>query len=297
MKWFRVFSEIKDDPKMLELDYDQRWLWVCLLAMASESDERGTITYPGMRGLAASLRTNEERLVESLQAFATLQMIDADEGSITILHWDDRQYDKPSDVPEATRGRKSRSRARHAESRDGHATDTEADTDTDSEPDEPAAAPEDEAIDLSDDEREVVTAIRRVRGMGCITEREIALHLRSVLAARASPVSAAALKLDALNFEEYWQPRRATAPPNKRWVGWRKAVTNWFSRTTELPRPIASGPMQQRLGDSALDDRAERNRQQVAALNALDADAPPGETLAERTARRRAALQRMEAHA
>jgi len=29
MKWFRVYSEIKDDPKMLEMDDHQRWLWLC----------------------------------------------------------------------------------------------------------------------------------------------------------------------------------------------------------------------------------------------------------------------------
>ena len=43
MKWFRVYSEIKDDPKMLEMDDHQRWLWICLMSLANDSEQRGTI--------------------------------------------------------------------------------------------------------------------------------------------------------------------------------------------------------------------------------------------------------------
>lgn len=123
MKWFRVYSEIKDDPKILEMDDHQRWLWICLLAMASESTDRGTITNVRLRGLAASLRTDEARLLDTLQLLADLEMIDYDEDArmIAITHWDDRQYDKPSNSPSATRDRKRKSRESHADVTPCHA--------------------------------------------------------------------------------------------------------------------------------------------------------------------------------
>ena len=133
MKWFRVYSEIKDDPKMLELDFDQRWVWITLMAMASESGERGVIAYTRPRGLAASLRIEVDRLTETLGLLEELGMVTVEDGSIRLSHWDDRQYDKPSDTPEAARDRKRRSRARHAHVTPSHATDTDTDTDTDTE--------------------------------------------------------------------------------------------------------------------------------------------------------------------
>lgn len=139
MRWFRVYSEIKDDPKILELDDHQRWLWICLLAMASESSERGTLTGVRPRGLAAALRTDETRLADCIQALSDLEMIDYDPDAKTleICHWNDRQYDRPSDTPSATRDRKRKSRSSHADVTTSHAdvttshaTDTDSDSDT-----------------------------------------------------------------------------------------------------------------------------------------------------------------------
>jgi hypothetical protein len=132
MKWFRVYSEIKDDPKMLELDDHQRWLWICLMATANESAERGVIQNVRIRGLAAALRTDADRLSEAIALFVDLDMIEYDEQTytITLLHFTERQYDKPSDTPEQTRDRKARSRQSHADVTPSHATYTDTDTDT-----------------------------------------------------------------------------------------------------------------------------------------------------------------------
>ncbi len=137
MKWFRVYSEIKDDPKMLELDDHQRWLWICLLAMASEAEERGVIANVRLLGLAAALRTDEKRLSVTLDALADMDMLtyDAEQRTIRICHWTDRQYDKPSDTPPQTRDRQRASRQRHANVTPSHALDTDTDTDTDTDRD------------------------------------------------------------------------------------------------------------------------------------------------------------------
>ena len=101
MIWFKLHSEIRNDPKMYELDADQRWLFVCLLCVASESPQRGTITDVRLRGLAASLRTDETRLKTTLDTLKDLKIAeyDPDARTITILNWNRRQYDHPSDAP------------------------------------------------------------------------------------------------------------------------------------------------------------------------------------------------------
>jgi len=150
MIWFKLHSEIRNDPKMYELDADQRWLFVCLLCVASESPQRGTITDVRLRGLAASLRTDETRLKTTLDTLKDLKIAeyDPDARTITILNWNRRQYDHPSDAPRETAERKRKSRARHdnvtSASRVRHGTDSDTDSDSDTEVDteievEPAA--------------------------------------------------------------------------------------------------------------------------------------------------------------
>lgn len=119
MRWFRIYSEIKDDPKMLCLTDHQFRLWVGLLCMGSEGDDRGIIPPYPIVGLAASLRTTEAALTEALDLFASLDMIDRyEDGAIELSHFLERQYDNPSDQPERTRERKRRQRSRDTE--EGH---------------------------------------------------------------------------------------------------------------------------------------------------------------------------------
>jgi hypothetical protein len=137
MKWFRVYSEIKDDPKMLEMDDHQRWLWICLMSLANDSEQRGTILNVRLRGLASSLRTTEDKLRDALELYQELDMAEYDEDArtITLLNFIKRQYDKPSDEPEQTRERQRTSRQRHATVTPSHALYTDTDTDTETETD------------------------------------------------------------------------------------------------------------------------------------------------------------------
>lgn len=148
MKWFRVYSEIKDDPKMLEMDDHQRWLWICLMSLANDSELRGTILNVRLRGLASSLRTTEDKLREALELYQELDMAEYDEDArtITLLNFVKRQYDKPSDTPEQTRERQRMSRQRHADVTPSHAIYSDTDntnTQTKEDDDEGAGAPVD----------------------------------------------------------------------------------------------------------------------------------------------------------
>lgn len=149
LSWFRVYTEILDDMKLRSLTGDQKWDWVCLLALARESSEPGVVCGTA-EDAAWRLRRPLDEFEESLRLFEERGMVEVRPGRIIVTHFLARQYDKQSDRPDATRDRKRRSRANHAgvtlesrgghadqngESRPSHATDTDTDTDTDSDSD------------------------------------------------------------------------------------------------------------------------------------------------------------------
>lgn len=113
MKWFRLYAEIKDDPKMLELDDAQFRTWINLLAMASEADERGVIPAHRPRGLAAALHATVENMETAFALFAEIGMIERrEDGSLLLTNFMERQYDNPSDRPEKVAERKARLKER-----------------------------------------------------------------------------------------------------------------------------------------------------------------------------------------
>lgn len=109
--WFKLHHELPDDIKIRRFTPQEKWAWVVLLCLASKSTERGVIT------------ADDEDIAEYCE-FNTTQdwlyfrdkliskgMLEHDaSGNLHVLHWDDRQYEKPSDRPEATRERKRRQR-------------------------------------------------------------------------------------------------------------------------------------------------------------------------------------------
>ena len=113
MKWFRLYTEIKDDPKMLELDDHQFRVWINLLSMAGESEERGVIPAARPRGLAAALHTAPEDMETAFLLFTELGMVERrEDGSLLIVNFMERQYDNPSDHPEKVAERKTRMKER-----------------------------------------------------------------------------------------------------------------------------------------------------------------------------------------
>ena len=113
MKWFRLHTEIKDDPKMLELDDHQFRIWISVLSMAGEADERGVIPAYRPRGMAASLHTTIEKMEAAFLLFAELGMAERrEDGALLITNFIRRQYDNPSDHPEKIAARKARMKER-----------------------------------------------------------------------------------------------------------------------------------------------------------------------------------------
>jgi hypothetical protein len=136
LPWFRVYTEIVDDPKMARLTGGEFRTWIYLLALARQAEEPGVV-YMGIPALAWRLRLTEDQLRSDLATLEREGMVDLKEaGAVRVVKFIERQYGKPSDWPDATRDRKRRSRDIARRSRDGHATDSDIDSDTDSDSEE-----------------------------------------------------------------------------------------------------------------------------------------------------------------
>jgi len=142
MPWFRLYTEIRTDPKMQALSDLEFRAWLNILCLSAESKVRGVIcieeglAYP-VEGLARALFISIEELTSCFNKFQKLRMIDVDQdGIIAVIHFDDRQYEKPSDKPEEVlkRVRKHRVTKSNADvtqaKRQRNDTDTDTDTDT-----------------------------------------------------------------------------------------------------------------------------------------------------------------------
>jgi hypothetical protein len=135
-----------DDIKLRRFTPQEKWAWVVLLCLASKSGDRGTILADD-DDIAdyCEFNSTQDWLYYRDKLIAKGMLEITPNGSLSILHWSDRQYDNPSSKPEATRERKRRQRARQKDlspadvttmSRDvttSHATDTDTDTDPDPE--------------------------------------------------------------------------------------------------------------------------------------------------------------------
>ncbi len=157
MEWFRMYYEARTDKKLATLTDAEHRVWSDLLCFAAEqTGRRGTIPPMEVYLLAIECaRGDADLLAATIDRLVKLKIVTHDDdGTITFINFEKRQYDKPSDTPAATAQRKrdERERARRARdttdlteyvtpvSRDipaqsravtrSHATDTDTDTDT-----------------------------------------------------------------------------------------------------------------------------------------------------------------------
>jgi hypothetical protein len=116
MPWFKLYTEMRSDPKMDLLTDPQFRIWINLLCLAAESGDRGTVhigpgePYP-MATLAKALGTSTKVLTEAIAKFQKLKMIESDADGIRVTHFVERQHLKPSDEREAATERKRKQRA------------------------------------------------------------------------------------------------------------------------------------------------------------------------------------------
>ena len=113
MNWLRLWSEARNDRKLATLTDAEFRVWFNLLCMAGESRQRGTVLYDDLGLLALEVSGGDADLLSAtLAKCARLRIVTDDGAAVVFVNWGKRQYDKPSDSPEATRERKQRQRDR-----------------------------------------------------------------------------------------------------------------------------------------------------------------------------------------
>lgn len=92
MKWFRVYNEILDDPKVSKMDGETFKIFIFLLALASEQEKNGKICM-SVGDISWRIRIPKKRLLVSISYMENNGIIKTDsETSIILVNWEKRQF-------------------------------------------------------------------------------------------------------------------------------------------------------------------------------------------------------------
>lgn len=86
--WFRVYSELLDDPKFIKLGPDQRSALVMMWCVAADNGGR----LPALDDIAIKFRLSEARTKKLLDELKRNGFIDDDSNGSTPHNWNGRQY-------------------------------------------------------------------------------------------------------------------------------------------------------------------------------------------------------------
>jgi len=139
MPWLRLYSEIIDDKKIKRICRSSIYnkvtvigVWVCLLALASESEERGKLIISekipyNINDLSCETEMNEADLELLIQKFIEYEMLELDNGCWSIKNWDNRQF-KSDNVAERVAKHREKRKQEEAMERYSNVIDTDTDT-------------------------------------------------------------------------------------------------------------------------------------------------------------------------
>lgn len=136
-RWFRMYDEILDDPKVQKLPPEDFKAWVNLLCLASKNDGK----LPSTTDIAFALRVTEDAVTTLLDRLLSAGLIDVRSGGANGSHhaphgWQKRQYKSDTSVE---RVKRYRERHRNAtETADETPPEPEPETETEQSPQTPA---------------------------------------------------------------------------------------------------------------------------------------------------------------
>jgi hypothetical protein len=133
-RWFRMYDEIIDDPKVQRLPAGDFKSWVNLLCLASRHGGK----LPAIPDIAFALRESEEEVSTRLQRLRDAGLIERRNGGANGIHhaphaWEERQYKSDSSTDRVRRFRQR--------SRTTSETPPESEPETESESDQSPPAP------------------------------------------------------------------------------------------------------------------------------------------------------------
>lgn len=121
-RWFRMYTDVLDDPKVQKLPPPLFKTWVNLLCLAGRND--GVL--PSIEDIAFALRMDEATCTQQMDELVSRTLLDAGD-NLTPHNWAERQF--KSDTAENAAERKRKQRAREAKRVTSHdaATDVTED--------------------------------------------------------------------------------------------------------------------------------------------------------------------------
>jgi hypothetical protein len=118
-RWFRLYDELLDDPKVQRLPGEDFKAWVNILCLASRND--GAL--PALADISFALRTDEKKTAATLGRLVSAGLLDKEDDRFSPHGWNARQY--KSDV--------STERVKRFRKRSKTADETPPETDTETE--------------------------------------------------------------------------------------------------------------------------------------------------------------------
>lgn len=143
--WFRMYSDVINDPKVMRLPEAMRWHWVAVLCCSAKNGGR----VPPVADLAFLLRLDEERAAAVLRGLLAAGLLDEDAEGLAPHNWEGRQFKSDTSNDRVKRFRDRQRNATGNEERNVTAAVTEtapeqnrAEAETDTRADADAPRPE-----------------------------------------------------------------------------------------------------------------------------------------------------------
>jgi hypothetical protein len=94
MKWLRLYTDVKDDPKIRKMDLEEQAVFFLLLTLAAEEEKQGVIPLC-LEDIAWSLRVPLELTERVIQKCMDRDILSLNGKGYKFIHWQTRQF--PSD--------------------------------------------------------------------------------------------------------------------------------------------------------------------------------------------------------
>jgi hypothetical protein len=91
MQWFRVYTEIIDDPKMAKMDNSTFRVFIYLLAVASEAGNDGKINMT-IEDISWRIRIPSDTLILAIKYLSENNIIKTQKNEIIVTNWKKRQF-------------------------------------------------------------------------------------------------------------------------------------------------------------------------------------------------------------
>ena len=97
--WIKLWTELLDDPKYLDLGPAQQAVWVNLLLATTRSPEPGVMLRPNgspmgleqVRGAVRAFAMTSEEFAATVEELESMEMVHWENGALAITHWHERQ--------------------------------------------------------------------------------------------------------------------------------------------------------------------------------------------------------------